>query len=123
MGDQKRRAHSMTSNDSIRIPVQILSQNMKNNKNSLEKYRYHLRSNLPDRTYNFTKESRIKFYGIFGMKKNKDLDNSMKILFDELQRKYKFDDRQIHEIHVFKQPVVKYSRNNAEFIEFTLSRI
>ena len=107
----------------IRINVQLLSINKKNDKDAVNKFRHTLISQLPDRKYNFTKESRIRFTGTFGMRKNKDLDNCLKVLFDCFQRRYNFNDRQIYEIHITKQDVKTYSKYNQEFVEWTLERI
>lgn len=107
----------------VRMNLTLLSLNKKNDMNAREKFRHALADQLPERNYNFTKESRIKFTATFGMSKNKDLDNCLKVLFDSFQRKYDFNDRQIYEIHIKKQDVRKYSQHNQEFVEWTLERI
>lgn len=106
-----------------RINIRLLSINRKNDKNALEKFRYDLQQKLPNREYHFTKESRLKFTATFGMKRNKDLDNCIKIILDEMQRKYDFDDRCVYEIHIHKCDVRTYSQYNQEFIEWQLEKI
>ena len=106
-----------------RINIRLLSINRKNDKNALDKFRHDLQQKLPDREYHFKKESRLKFTATFGMKRNKDLDNVLKILLDEMQRKYDFNDKTIYEIHINKCDVRTYSQHNQEFIEWTLERM
>ena len=113
----------MAASEPIRFNIKLLSINRKNDKNALEKFRNDLQQKLPDRKYQFTKESRFKFTATFGMRKNKDLDNLTKILLDALQRKYHFNDRQIYEINITKKDVKTYSQRNQEYIEWTLEKI
>ena len=49
--------------------------------------------------------------------KNADIDNPTKPILDILQKKYKFDDRQIYELNLKKQIVPK----GDEFIEMQIS--
>lgn len=53
----------------------------------------------------------------FGMSKLSDIDNPVKNFIDILQKKYKFNDRDIMELHV-KKTIVKKGN---EFIAFELS--
>lgn len=109
--------------DKIRIKTKVLSANSsfygkKTKTQARRKYEYVLFLLLPNHDYEFTKASRIRFTGCFGITGNQDLDNCLKILLDVLQKKYKFNDRQIHEIHITKQVVKKGS----EFLEFSLEK-
>ena len=113
----------MAASEPIRINVQLLSLNRKNDRNSIEKFRHRFTEQLPDRNYRFTKESRLRLTATFGIKKRKDIDNCLKVIQDELMRKYHFDDSQIYEINITKKDVKTYSQQNQEFIEFTLEKI
>lgn len=64
-------------------------------------------------------KSPLKLNVIFGMSSMSDLDNPLKPLIDILQKKYKFNDRDIMELQV-KKTVVKKGK---EFIDFVLSGI
>lgn len=48
-----------------------------------------------------------------------DIDNPLKPILDVLQKKYKFDDKQIFELNVKKEIVKK----GDEFIELTINEI
>lgn len=45
-----------------------------------------------------------------------DIDNGVKIFLDILQKAYEFNDKEINELHVFKQIVPK----GKEFIDFSI---
>lgn len=45
-----------------------------------------------------------------------DIDNGVKIFLDILQKAYVFNDKEVTELHVFKQIVPK----NKEFVDFTI---
>lgn len=86
------------------------------------------------KTANYTKYERVVLYMlpplkipkgpykldiIFGMSMMSDLDNPLKPMIDILQKKYKFNDREIMEMQV-KKVIVKKGQ---EFIEFELTSI
>ena len=48
-----------------------------------------------------------------------DLDNGLKPIIDILQKKYRFNDKEIHEIHARKQHVKK----GEEYIEWELRQL
>ena len=57
---------------------------------------------------------------IFGFSnKGSDIDNPAKLFIDIMQKKYKFNDSSIYELHLFKMVVEKGS----EFIDFEIKKL
>lgn len=65
-------------------------------------------------------DGKLKITFIFGFSTSlSDLDNPFKPIIDTLQKKYQFNDRDIYEIHAFKQVVKK----GKDFFEYKIESI
>lgn len=65
------------------------------------------------------KGCKLKLTAIFGVSAKFDLDNCVKTFLDVLEPIYRFDDKDIEEIHIRKHR----SKRGEEFIEFTICEL